>query len=54
MSQDEFTKLFKHLEEFRKDVNKQLADIATKEQVNLLTDVVDAYAKKPMATLKKC
>ncbi len=46
MSQDEFTKLFKYIMEFRKEVNERFEQTATKEELNKLIDTVDAYAKK--------
>ncbi len=46
MAEDEFTKLFKYMQEFRKEVNEKFEKTATKESVEVLTNIVDAYAKK--------
>lgn len=48
MSQDEFTKLFKYIESFRKDVEKRFDETATKEQVDKLTSTVDGLASQIM------
>ena len=46
MKKDEFTKLFKYmLKEFKK-VNDQLERTATKEELNRVTNAIDAYAKQ--------
>lgn len=45
MSQDEFTKLFKYMDTEFKKVNDRLEQTATKEDLDRLTNAVDAYAK---------
>jgi len=46
MSEDEFTKLFKYMtKEFGK-INSALEKTTTKVELNLLTNAIDAYAKK--------
>lgn len=45
MSQDEFTKLFKYVQEMRSDINQRLDNTATKKQVDDLTNTVDGLAK---------
>lgn len=46
MSEDEFTKLFKYMQVEFKKVHDQLDQTATKEELNRLTNAVDAYAKQ--------
>lgn len=46
MSEDEFTKLFKYIQKEFKQVNDRLGQTATKEELNRLTNSVDAYAKQ--------
>ena len=42
MSDDQFTKLFKYMEEFRKEVDKRFDETATKQDVeNLRNTVID-------------
>ena len=46
MAEDEFMKLFKYMQTEFKKVNDRLDNTATKDSVELLTQAVDAYAKK--------
>ena len=46
MSQDEFTKLFKYMEEFRSEVNKQFEQTANKDDVRKIFDYLDGITKK--------
>ena len=46
MSEDEFTKLFKYIQKEFKQVNDRLEQTVTKEELNRLTNSVDAYAKQ--------
>ena len=46
MSQDEFTKLFTHMNKRFDAIEKQLENTATKGELNTLTNAVDAYAKQ--------
>jgi hypothetical protein len=46
MAEDEFTKLFKYMQREFKRINDRLEQTATKDEVNSLTNAVDAYAKQ--------
>jgi uncharacterized protein YlxW (UPF0749 family) len=46
MSQDEFTKLFKYVQKIELLVDHINENMATKEDLNNLTNTVDGYAKK--------
>lgn len=46
MTEDEFTKLFKYMQEEFNKIHAQLEQTATKDDVNRLTDAIDAYAKQ--------
>ena len=46
MSQDEFTKLFTYMQKEFKSINERLDNTASKQDLNRLVDVVDAYAKQ--------
>lgn len=46
MSEDEFTKLFKYVQEHLGSIETRLEDTATKEQVNDILNAVDGYAKQ--------
>ena len=45
MSEDEFTRLFKYIHAEFKKINDKLEQTATKEELNYLTNAVDAFAK---------
>jgi DNA-binding ferritin-like protein len=44
MSEDQFTKLFKYMEEFRSDVNKRFDE--TNERIDNVMNAVMAFAKQ--------
>ncbi len=44
MNDDQFTKLFKYIEDFRKDVDSRFDQVD--ERIDRLEKVVDAYARK--------
>lgn len=46
MSKDEFTKLFKYVEEMRTEMNARFDKTASKKQVDDLTNTVDGLAKQ--------
>lgn len=46
MSEDEFTQLFKYVQRIEKKLDGLVENVATKEQLDTLTNAVDSYAKK--------
>lgn len=46
MSDDQFTKLFRYVEEFRSEVKEILEQKADKADVEMLKNVIDGYADK--------
>ncbi len=44
MSEDQFTKLFKYMKEFRQDVDGKF--LIVDKRFDLLTDIIDGYANK--------
>ena len=46
MSDDQFTKLFKYIEDFRSEVNKRFDDTASKPALENLTNTIDAFLKR--------
>ena len=46
MSEDEFTKLFKYVARIEKKLDALTENVATKDEVNNLTNAIDAYAKQ--------
>ena len=44
MSEDQFTKLFKYMQEFRQDVGGKFSIVD--KRFDLLTDIIDGYANK--------
>lgn len=44
MSEDEFTKLFKYIQEFRAEINERLE--RTESQIEKLTSTIDAFVKR--------
>ncbi len=46
MSEDEFTKLYKFMQSEFKTIHEELEKTATKDELNLLTNAVDAFAKQ--------
>ena len=46
MSQDEFTKLFKYVQKEFESINTKLDGTSTRQDLDRLTNAVDAYAKQ--------
>ncbi len=46
MSDDQFMKMFRYIEEFRAEANEKLDDKASKADVEMLKNVIDGYAAK--------
>ncbi len=46
MSDDQFTKLFKYVEEFRSEMNIKFEDTASQVSLNKLTDTIDGFVKR--------
>lgn len=46
MSDDQFTKLFKYVEEFRSEMNQKLDDKASQASLDRLTNTVDRFVKR--------
>jgi hypothetical protein len=46
MSEDEFTKLYKFMQSEFKIIHEGLEKTATKDELNLLTNAVDAFTKQ--------
>jgi hypothetical protein len=46
MSDDQFTKLFKYVEEFRREVNTRFDQTASQASLDRLTNTVDAFIKR--------
>ena len=46
MSDDQFTKLFKYVEEFRSEMNIKFDDTASQVSLNKLTDTIDGFVKR--------
>ena len=46
MSDDQFTKLFKYVEEFRTEINVKLDEKASQSSLDRLTNTVDAFIKR--------
>lgn len=46
MSEDQFTKLFNYIEEFRYEVNERFEKTATQESVDRLTNTIDSFIKR--------
>ena len=44
MSEDQFTKLFKYMQEFRHEVDEQF--VMVDKRFDLLTNIIDGYANK--------
>jgi hypothetical protein len=43
MSDDQFTKLFKYVEEFRREVKEDLASTASQSSLDRLTNTIDTF-----------
>jgi hypothetical protein len=46
MSEDQFTRLFKYIEEFRLEVNQRFDETATKSSLDRLTSTIDGFVKR--------
>lgn len=46
MSEDQFTKLFKYVEEFRAEMNTRLDEKASQDSLDRLTNTIDSFAKR--------
>lgn len=46
MTDDQFTKLFKYIEEFRAEVNERFEKTASQESLDRLTNTIDAFMKR--------
>lgn len=46
MSEDQFTKLFKYVEEFRAEMNTRLGEKASQDSLDRLTNTIDSFVKR--------
>ena len=46
VTEDEFTRLFKYVEDFRNEVNTKLDEKASQSSLDRLTNTVDAFIKR--------
>ena len=46
MSEDEFMRLFKYVEDFRKEMNQKFEATATQESLNRLMSTIDTFIKR--------
>lgn len=46
MNDDQFTKLFKYVQEFRGEVTAKLDDKASQSSINTLTNTIDGFVKR--------
>lgn len=46
MNDDQFTTLFKYVEDFRREMNEKLTYTASQEALDRLTNSVDAFVKR--------
>lgn len=46
MSEDQFTKLFKYVEDFRQEVNQKLDEKASQSSLDRLTKTIDSFVKR--------
>ena len=46
MSDDQFIKLFKYIEDFRSEVNQRFDETASKSALENLTNTIDAFVKR--------
>ena len=46
MSQDEFTKLFKYVQEMRSEMHQGFEETATRKQVDNLSNTMDSFASQ--------
>jgi len=46
MSEDQFTKLFKYVQELRTEMNDRFDKTASQESLNRLTNTIDSFVKR--------
>lgn len=46
MNDDQFTKLFKYVQDFRGEVTAKLDDKASQSSINTLTNTIDGFVKR--------
>lgn len=46
MNDDQFTKLFAYIEDFRNEVNAQFGETAKKSSLDKLTNTIDGFVKR--------
>jgi hypothetical protein len=46
MNQDDFTKLFKYIEEFRFEINHKIDGKASQDSIDRLTGTIDSFVKR--------
>ena len=46
MSDDQFTKLFKYIEDFRAEVKEDLSKKASQDSLDRLTNTIDSFVKR--------
>jgi len=46
MSEDEFTKLFKYVQEFRAEMSTKLDEKASQSSIDKLTNTIDGFVKR--------
>lgn len=46
MSDDQFTKLFRYVEEFRSEMNTKLDEKASQQSLDRLTNTIDTFIKR--------
>lgn len=46
MNDDQFTKLFKYIQDFRTETNGRMDELATKDSVDRLINTIDAFVKR--------
>ena len=46
MNDDQFTKLFKYVQDFRGEVTARLDDKASQSSINTLTNTIDGFVKR--------
>lgn len=46
MNDDQFTKLFKYIEEFRSEVNGKFSNTASQSSIDRLTNTIDGFVKR--------
>ena len=46
MSDDQFTRLFRYIEEFRSEMNERLDEKASQASLDRLTNTIDSFVKR--------